>query len=194
MNTPTHLILAAAVFAKPDRPKVNAAALVGAFLPDFSLYFLFFWYRHVLNVSDAEIFDRLYFSETWQYVFAIDNSVFVWGAVLALGLWLKRGWLAVFAGAGLLHLAFDFPLHHDDGRAHFWPLTRWVFESPVSYWDPRHFGYIVGALEYLLALALLVVLWRRFASWGVRSVLAVAAILPLAPWVIFGLMFGGPGH
>ncbi|MCP5088592.1 MAG: cobalamin biosynthesis protein CobQ, partial [Rhodobacteraceae bacterium] len=179
------------VFAKPGQKKVNTAALLGGFLPDFSLYFMVFWHRFVLDLSENEIFGRLYFSERWQYIFAIDNSFFVWGAILGLALAVKRDWLVVLAGAALLHLAFDFPLHHDDGRAHFWPFSMWRFESPFSYWDPRHYGTILAPLEYAFALILLAILWRRFDNRGVRGVLAVTALLPLAPLLIFGWMFSG---
>ncbi|MCP5038144.1 MAG: cobalamin biosynthesis protein CobQ [Rhodobacteraceae bacterium] len=192
MNTPTHLILAAAVFAKPGQKKVTAAALLGGFLPDFSLYFMFFWHRFVLNVSENQIFGQLYYSDRWQSIFAVDNSFLVWALILALALVVKRPWLVVLAGAALLHLCFDFPLHNDDARAHFWPISLWRFESPVSYWDSRHYGAILAPLEYIFALILLAILWRRFDHRGVRSVLAVTALLPLAPLVIFGWMFGGP--
>ncbi len=190
MNTPTHLILAAAVFAKPGQPKVNTAALIGGFLPDFSLYFMFFWHRFVLNVSESEIFGALYYSERWQYIFAVDNSFLVWAAILGLAVVIKRDWLMILACAALLHLAFDFPLHNDDARAHFWPVSMWKFESPISYWDPQHFGLILAPLEYAFALILLVILWRRFSGKAVRAVLAVCAILPLIPFVIFAQMSG----
>lgn len=38
MNTTAHLLLAAAVFAKPDSPKITTAAITRALLPDISLY------------------------------------------------------------------------------------------------------------------------------------------------------------
>lgn len=188
MNTPTHLLVAAAVFAKPEQPRVTWAALAGGLLPDFSLYFLFFWHRFVLNVSEREIFGRLYYSDDWQRIFAVDNSFFVWGAAMAVALWLRSGWLIAFAGAGLLHLSLDFPLHNEDARAHFWPLTMWKFESPISYWDRAHHGDIVGPLEALFATGLCIVLWRRFRRVWPRFVVGVAAVATILPWLVFAVV------
>ncbi len=65
--------------------------------------------------------------------FSDASSFILWGGLLAVAL--RRGWsvLIAFAGAGLLHLALDFPLHTHDARMHFWPLSTWVFESTLSY-------------------------------------------------------------
>jgi len=178
MNTPTHLILAAAVFAKPHQPKLTWAALIGGFLPDFSLYFMVIWHKFVLNTSETVIFGQVYFSKFWQFVFSVDNSFFVWGAILGLAMAARRGWLIALAGGGFLHLMFDFPLHNYDAHAHFWPLTDWKFESPVSYWDPAHYGTIMAPLEYLFVLILLAVLWQRFAGRWVRLFLLFLGLLP----------------
>lgn len=180
MNTPTHLILGAAVFAKPDHPKLTWAAITGALLPDFSLYFMVVWHRFVLGDSPRVIFDEVYFSPFWQRVFAIDNSFFVWGALLGLALWLGRGWLIALAGSGFLHLVFDFPLHNDDARVHFWPLSEWKFISPVSYWDPQHHGVVMAALETVFAVVLCVILWRRFSRIWPRIVIGASAVLTVS--------------
>jgi len=79
MNTPAHLIFGAALFARPDAWKINVAAIIGAFLPDFSLYFMVFWNRFINQIPFEIIFRDLYYSDFWQTIFAIDNSFFVWG-------------------------------------------------------------------------------------------------------------------
>lgn len=191
MNTPAHIIMAAAVFAKPDQPKRNTAALVGGLLPDASLYTLAGWHLFVLGTPPQTVFDEYYFSDAWQSIFAIDNSFILWGMVLALGLWFKITWLWVLAGAALLHIGFDFPLHHDDGRMHFWPVSDWIFQSPVSYWDRKHYGGFVGPIETGLCLILLVILWRRFAGWFARVLIAAAGIFQIAPVFIWLFMFSG---
>ena len=88
----------------------------------------------------------------------------------------------------MLHLLLDFPLHNDDARAHFWPLTMWKFESPLSYWDRDHYGGVVAPLEAILALALCVILWLRFTRLWPRFVIANAALATAAPYVIFVVM------
>ncbi|MDQ6971679.1 MAG: hypothetical protein Q9M30_03440 [Mariprofundaceae bacterium] len=52
-----------------------------------------------------------------------------------------------------LHSCFDFPLHHNDAHHHFYPLSMWQFHSPVSYWDPAHYGGIAGPVELMVVLA-----------------------------------------
>ncbi|MEO1550791.1 MAG: cobalamin biosynthesis protein CobQ [Pseudomonadota bacterium] len=189
MNTPAHLIIGAALFAKPDRPRVNTAALAGALLPDLSLYLLVGWALLVQRHPPEHVFGTLYFSPAWQQIFAIDNSVFVWGAVVLVGVTARSPWVWVLGASALVHIALDFPLHHDDGRPHFWPLSNWVFDSPVSYWDPRAYGHWVGALEVLLCLGLLALLWRRFQGKIVRALIAVSAVALVAPGLMFALMF-----
>ncbi|NNU81355.1 cobalamin biosynthesis protein CobQ [Halovulum dunhuangense] len=188
MNTPAHLIFGAALFARPGQPRVNIAALAGSLTPDLSLYLLVAW-EMLKRTPTQVIFGQLYFSPEWQAIFAVDNSFFVWGGFLILGALLRSPAAIAFAGAGLLHLAFDFPLHHDDGRPHFWPLTMWVFESPLSYWDSRAHGDIVGAIEILACLALLVLLWRRFQAWPARLAIAGTGTGLAGPTVLFGMMF-----
>ena len=203
MNTPAHLIIGAAVFARPGDKATNSAALAGAIIPDLSLYVMAANELLIRNTDPGIVFGQMYFSEEWQRIFAVDNSVFLWTAVLVMGLALQRNraadlgdaatspaswmksfpvranWIAVLGGAALLHLALDFPFHHDDGRAHFWPLSNWIFESPLSYWDPAHFGQIVGPLEGVLCLWLCVLLWRRFRGWPARSMIAAGGAIEL---------------
>ena len=70
----------------------------------------------------------------------------------------------------------DFLVHREDAHAHFWPLTKWKFISPVSYWDANHYGNIVGLIEIGIAAAMIAVLWRRFKSNWVRLGLGLAII------------------
>jgi hypothetical protein len=189
MNTPAHLLLAAGVFAKPDSPKVTAAAIIGGFLPDLSLYLMACVSLFILGNDPNHVFNVQYFSESWQQVFAIDNSFILWGILFAITLWRRLDWGIAVTGGALLHLSFDFPLHHDDARQHFWPLTSWVFESPVSYWDKAHHGGIVSALEQTMVLGVLILLWRRFKSTKMRIFFTVIALIEIAPIIIFWWMF-----
>ncbi len=190
MNTPAHLIFGAAAFAKPGQTAVTMGALAGALAPDLSLYLLAGWQLVILGTDPQIVFRVMYYSEAWQAIFALDNSFFVWGGLLGLALMAKHPVLVAFAGAGLLHLALDFPLHNDDARAHFWPVTDWRFISPVSYWDPRHYGGIVGPIEMAASLLCLGVLWRRFKTVPPRVIMALAALLQVAPFIVWAFVFG----
>ena len=191
MNTPTHLIFGAAVFGKPGAPIITACALAGAFMPDMSLYLMAGWHLFILETPARVVFDQLYFSDSWQMVFAIDNSFILWGLLLGLALWLRAGWLIAFSGAALLHLAFDFPLHHDDARRHFWPVSDWVFVSPFSYWDRSHHGSTIATLEIVASLLALAYLWRKFSAKVARAAIAVATLIQLAPGLIWIFIFNG---
>ena len=188
MNTPAHLILGLAAFSKKDARKVTGAAAFGALLPDLSLYVMAGVSLAILQIPPNVVFGQLYYSSAWQTVFAIDNSFLLWGLVLAFAVWWKAAAGIAFAGAGLLHIALDFPLHHDDGRPHFWPASDWVFESPVSYWDKAHHALWVQPIEALMVLVCVFVLFRRFPRWAMRVlalVLLGMELMVARSWLMF---------
>lgn len=184
MNTPAHLLIGAAAMGKRGQRSTIWAAMVGALAPDLSLYLLAGGAIYLFGIEPNIVFGQLYYSETWQTIFAIDNSFFLWSALLGLALWRRMPWAIAFAGAGLIHLLLDFPLHHDDGRAHFWPLTAWIYESPLSYWDRGHgagwIGPVEGALSAIAAVRLW--MWRPGLLISVSVALLLAAEL-MVSWV-----------
>lgn len=190
MNTPAHLLFGVAAFGKPGRPGVTAAAFAGSLLPDLSLYVLAGTSLFILGIDPQVVFSELYFSPSWQAIFSIDNSAVLWGAGLLLALFLQKPWAIALCGAALLHISLDFLLHHDDGRPHFWPLSDWVFQSPVSYWDPAHFGRIVGPIELILSLMAAVFIWRRWVVLSVRLPVIALGVLQTAPAVMWVFVFG----
>lgn len=191
MNTPAHLIFGAAAFARPNAPVTSAAAVFGALVPDLSLYILVTWSLYVQGISAQTVFDQLYFSPDWQAIFAVDNSIPLWGCVLILALLLHRPALTAFAGSGLLHLAFDLPLHNEDARRHFWPISDWVFRSPISYWDPQRYGHVVGPIEMAVCVVLSVLLWRRFQGRVARGLILAGLTAELLPELMFRFMLHG---
>ncbi|MEM9969028.1 MAG: cobalamin biosynthesis protein CobQ [Pseudomonadota bacterium] len=179
MNTPAHLLLGAAVMARRGPRLLIWLAFLGAFAPDASLYVMAGVALFVLRIAPEVVFNELYFSDAWQTVFAIDNSVFVWFALLLLAWWRGAAWGIAFTGAALLHLLFDFPLHHDDGRPHFWPVSSWVFESPISYWDVQRGAVWIAPLEVLLSLVSAISLWRLNPGWLLTTVIGALVVLQL---------------
>ncbi|NNE88237.1 MAG: cobalamin biosynthesis protein CobQ [Silicimonas sp.] len=170
MNTPAHLIFGTAVFGKRTPRGAYWAALAGAFAPDFSLYAMVAVSIWVMGTPAQIVFDQYYYSDAWQAVFAVDNSFILWGAIFALAAWRKMPIIIAFSGAGLLHLALDFPLHTHDARMHFWPLTDWVFVSPFSYWDNSAHAGIIGPLALFGSALLAFVLWQRFDQLKIRLI------------------------
>ncbi|MEO0767578.1 MAG: cobalamin biosynthesis protein CobQ [Pseudomonadota bacterium] len=188
MNTPAHLLIGAAAFGRPATGRIVLAAFAGALLPDLSLYLLAGTALFVLSIPPARVFNELYFSDAWQTVFAIDNSVLLWGALLGLALWRRVPWAIALTGAAVLHVLLDFPLHHDDGRPHFWPLSSWVFESPFSYWDRAHGAGWIAPVEAGLALLAALMLWiRRMPRWAalMTGLLLLAELWIVRQWLFF---------
>lgn len=189
MNTPAHLLLGAAAFGKAGQPKVTAAAVLGGLAPDLSLYLMSGYAISIMGISPEVVFRDLYFSDAWQQVFAIDNSFILWGLALLVAMRMRVTWAVAFCGAALLHIALDFPLHAEDARMHFWPLTDWKFISPISYWDTSQGGAIVGVLEMLLVVAVVIYLIIRHGHWSWRFSFGLLGAAQVAPFVIWGLMF-----
>jgi hypothetical protein len=189
MNTPSHILWGAAAFARAGNRKVVIAALAGGLAPDISLYVMAVWALFVQGIPPETVFGEYYFSKEWMGVFSYDNSLVLWGIVLLWAVWAKQARVVAFAGAGMLHLVTDFLLHHSDARPHFWPLTDWIFTSPVSYWNPAFYGRIIAPVEMAADLVCCVVLWRRFPGRRVRALLAVVALVPVAILVAMAARF-----
>ncbi|WP_119066653.1 metal-dependent hydrolase [Rubrobacter indicoceani] len=63
-------------------------------------------------------------------------------------LWLLVGWLG--------HTVVDFLTHAEDPRPLFYPFSDWTWNSPVSYYDPEHYGRTFSLLSNGGALVLIV--------------------------------------
>ena len=189
LNTPAHLIVGVAAFGRPGSVAVNAGAVAGSLLPDLSLYAMAVYALYIQNIPASTVFGELYFSSEWQSVFVVDNSIFLWLLVLGIGRISRTAWSIAAGAAGVIHIATDFLLHHDDGRPHFWPFSKWIFESPISYWDSNHYGGIVGPLEGIMCLLLCILLWRRFRTWLARGLIAAIGLAEVMPTVVFGFLF-----
>ena len=149
------------------------AAIIGSVLPDVPMFVMYF-YAKLAGLSDAELWpmpDGLYWDATWQAWKNATHSLPVYLAVLGIAFAIRVDWLKVFAWAALLHIAFDFPVHREDGHAHLWPFSDWKFISPVSYWDPRHYGTVMLPVEAAIVVVTLILLWRRYQSLGSRVAL-----------------------
>lgn len=171
--------------AKPGTGLLIVSAILGALTPDASIFFMWGLSKWQ-GVPESVVWQEWYFSDHWQQLAALSNSIpififllivsWIFGARISSSthgtinapVHLKidtanvPAFLFVFSLAALIHAVTDLPLHHDDGRPHFWPFSHWVFRSPVSYWDPNHYGSIWSAIELLLAMLLIVILWRRY--------------------------------
>ena len=186
MNTPAHLLIGAALFSKRDNTKLLTGALLGGLIPDLSLYLMAGVSLFVLNISPHVVFDELYFSKNWQLVFSIDNSFILWGLLFAVALKYRNAFFIALTASALLHLVSDFALHHDDARAHFWPLSSWKFESPLSYWDSNHHSFYVAPVEGILTALATVYLVTGKLHPAIKIgllILLIAELFTLSSWL-----------
>nr|WP_070959733.1 hypothetical protein [Hyphomonas sp. Mor2] len=182
MNTVAHVIVACAALSRPDAPRRNLAVVAGALIPDASMFVFFAWSR-LNGWSGDETWNVRYWMEPWQTLGAVSNSFVLFTALLALSVWRKWPVLTAAAIAALLHIALDFPLHADDAHRHFWPVSDWRFQSPVSYWDPAANGLIGNMIETATVLGATILLWRRFQGMKTRIALALLLALQVAALV-----------
>ncbi|MEL7462988.1 MAG: metal-dependent hydrolase [Pseudomonadota bacterium] len=185
MMTQTHILVGAALFARPGARWAGPAAFAGAIAPDLDVFVMWIAER-MQGVSSCVIFRDRFWESPWTEVQAVSNSAPLWALIALIG-FLVRGRsiaLLAFGATGLLHIVGDFFLHADDARAHLQPFTGWRFFSPVSYWDPAYFGRTAMAVEAVAGAGLALRLWRRFGGWGVRGALGLTA-------AVYGLMLYG---
>jgi membrane-bound metal-dependent hydrolase YbcI (DUF457 family) len=183
MNTPSHLIINAALHKRFRRvPIQRSAFLLGAVLPDLPLFALaiggYIYYRYVAELETvnimSEMFDNLYFNNPFWIA---SHNLFHSPTLLLIQIGLLwrfrqrinsplRWWFWLCVGC-LVHTALDIPTHVNDGPLLFFPFewsTR--FQSPISYWDENYFGREFTIFEMSLNVVLLLYLfgpglWRR---------------------------------
>ncbi len=209
MNTPTHALVSLFVLGRRATSRETGALVAGAIAPDVPMFVMFVWARFIAGRPQGEIWGDIYYQRGWQHAIDAAHSVPIALALVAVSLWRQRAggretlWSPVrlFALSGLLHTALDFPVHHDDGHRHFWPLSPWRFDSPISYWDDCCYGSLVSLGEVTAMLVVIVLLWRRYTGrWG-RVALGVTGFVYTAglasllvrardfPWL--GALLGG---
>lgn len=207
MMTQTHVLVAAALFARPGQRTRTAAALMGGFVPDLPIYALFVWSK-LAGVPETIVWRELYWRDPWDSLTTWFNSFPLYAAIALLAHAMmppvpveaatatdlsmapeaigrrsaasRSRWadaLAAFGLAAISHLVGDFFVHVEDAHSHFWPFHLWRFRSAISYWDPAYYGDWFSLVETLLGIGLAVVLFRRFRA--------------LLPRVLLGLLIAG---
>ncbi len=179
MNTQSHALMGAVLFGKKLSPRAWAGFL-GGLTPDLPMLLIVFTLM-ATGVPPHRIFEELYWQDWWQICNAIGHSFLLWAALLILGLVLRAKsdrWmlLAIYSASALLHSIVDFLVHREDAHMSFWPLLRYKFISPVSYYDRAHYGGPFSLFEAALGGLMVVILMRRFQHRWVRIGLAVLLV------------------
>ena len=181
LNTPSHAIIGAALRKGPGKRWAIplSAVLWGSVAPDIPLYLLSvgggLYYTQIVGMAAGDaarlMFDDLFFNDIgWK---AAHNFLHAPLIVLAgLGLtWRSRfstragtntrtrnvsHWLFWFFAACLVHSVIDILTHAMDGPLILFPFNWSLrFQSPVSYWDPAHYGIPFTIFEITLDIVLL---------------------------------------
>ena len=181
MNTPSHLIMTAALQrALPHTKIVTSAFLIGAIAPDLPLYLLslvgIVYFHYGLGWSGADtarhMYSTLFYEDpVWIALHNALHSFVVIFAALLLAKFVAASrprlsqWIYWFMAACLLHTVVDIFTHVDDGPVFLWPLSsHFRFYSAISYWDPKFYGRQFAIFELLFDLTLLsylVLPWLR---------------------------------
>ncbi len=154
-------------------------AVLGAIVPDAAMFIFYVFEKFILRTSERDIWTTQYFLPAWQDFFDLFNSVPLTLVAMIIAMYMgRRGW-AIFFASMLLHFACDLPVHHDDGHRHFWPISDWRFESPVSYWDRKHYGIYAASVELVIFVISYLVSLRAHTSRVVRVGLSILAAIHL---------------
>lgn len=190
MNTPSHAVLSLLAVGKKENPHWIFPAILGAVLPDLPMIF-FYPLLLIMGYSETYIWGTAYYQEGWQAFFDIFNSLPLMLLGLAIAYYYKNSWFMVLFISMSLHVLGDLPLHVDDGHRHFYPLSTWRFESPVSYWDPAHYGNIVMPLEILFVLVSSIYMIRQRKSKPLNIALGAILGIYFIYFVFAAVRWGG---
>ena len=172
MHTYSHAVFtwAAARYVKREASHAAAWGAAGAALPDMPTLAKaarLLWRRRG-SIEKEEFLESLeYFKEPSGKVDLSLHSLAPVGALLALYKVLgledkdpKRALLSFLLGwAG--HNVLDFPTHAEDARPPLWPLSKWRWKSPISYWDRKFYALPCLLVEHGAILTLVLVLLRQ---------------------------------
>jgi hypothetical protein len=178
VNTQSHILIGAVLYGGKVPNRAWAAA-AGGIAPDVPMLAIVAALKF-FGMPARQIFGEMYWENWWQITNAISHSFLLWGLLAFIAFARRWPLILAFTASGLTHAAIDFLCHREDAHMQFWPLTRWKFVSPVSYWDPAHFGRYFGAFEALLGLAMAVIIFRRFRNMIVRAFLLIAMAIYVA--------------
>lgn len=171
MITTSHAVINAYASRRPAlaerfHPRDRILFVIGGVAPDVALYLLFaaasIYYPLVDDMSIVEAhqkaMDDLFFNSPWWIAsHNVLHAPIVLVAMIGIcwlrgSLWARR--VAVFAAGAMLHSLIDIAVHHDDGPLLLFPFSWSIrFESPVSYWDPDHFGWFMRPIDLAITVA-----------------------------------------
>ncbi|RMH37315.1 MAG: hypothetical protein D6690_02810 [Nitrospirae bacterium] len=177
MNTPAHIIVNLLLLGKQDAPRDHIAITTGAVLPDIPIIVMYAVEKLIRHTPETVIWTERYHQPGWQNFIDTFNSLPFLTVGFLFAWWAKLRAAMLLFGSMILHVFEDLPLHHDDAHRHVFPLSDWRFRSPVSYWDPSHYGNFVSQLEIIIAVVGITILLRRYRSWMSRTLVGSIGLI-----------------
>src|SRR3989344_2208326 len=147
MNTLWHLFWTYIWFRKK---KWWWKATLFAFIPDalWILQMLILLGNGQMKTLNLDIIYLFPFTEAIQYTL---HSTLIFLVLLALTLWWKKEALyGCFFGWGF-HIFSDYLTHRGDNYLPFYPLSHWMIQGPISYWEPQYYANEFNVICYALA-------------------------------------------
>ncbi|MGB0564838.1 MAG: hypothetical protein ACPGVO_24040 [Spirulinaceae cyanobacterium] len=187
MNTPSHYVLNLAVLGSFVHPRTTAAITLGAIGPDLPIFVFYAWAKLLQRLPESEIWSEAYYQPFWQNIIALTHSFPVAIVGLVICWRLQSHWGLVFFLSMIGHSLLDLPVHNDDAHRHFFPLSNYRFFSPLSYWDPNHYGYWVAGAEMLLVLGAVPWVWPMLQTIAARVILVTIPVIYLIGYSRFYL-------
>ena len=136
------------------------AIALGALLPDIMMM-VFYAYEKLMGVPERIIWGQHYQQTAWQNIFDLTNSIPIFLIVALICFYFKKFVWVFLCASSIIHCILDFWVHREDAHRHFYPFFEYRFFSPVSYWDTRYYGDVMGALEILLFTLGCLFLWMK---------------------------------
>ncbi len=171
MRSFSHILMTAGLAKNKKLAKAKYISFVaGSLLPDLPLIALSSS-LFLRNTNTAKAHEIMHYNfennSLWIILHNTPHSLVVLLALLALGYFLKRkksgDWLFWLILGALIHTVIDIFTHYSDGPRFLFPLSWTIrFLSPVSYWDPNHYGRIFSIFEYLFDFSLLLYLLKDY--------------------------------
>ena len=189
MITTSHIVYGWALARKTEgsagaqNKRRLGAFILGAVLPDLPTYLFFIYFTFIAGVSQAELWDSIYFDSAWTPFITLSHSFILWPLALAVGHAFGYRFLKWLAVSATVHILIDFFVHAEDAYRHFYPLTNWTFNSPISYWNPTYYGNIVGSIDTIIVALLL--LWLYRSSSSKKGKIAALLLLIFYAFIIF---------
>lgn len=182
MHTQTHALIGAYCFGR-RHPALVAAGAVGGVMPDLPM-FLIVGGLMAAGRPGRQIFGHDYFQPWWQATNGFSHGFILWAGLIVFGLAARRAFPSkigpalciAFAAGGLAHAVADFLCHRDDAHMHLWPVSDWKFVSPVSYYDPAHFGRPAMIVEAVIGLWMAVRLGLQAKRRWSRALLVLVSL------------------